>query len=122
MKPFVLGLLLWMFSTVPVFAQGTQCPLMGDIDCSDAVTILDLNTLLSKFGSADAAADLNSSGKVNAADLSILISQFGKKANTSPTGVPAPTVIIPTRASDTGDTQGARTQVAPSSSFGDLLD
>ena len=55
----------------------TNCTKTGDLNCDNKVDILDLSTLLSRWGSADATADLNQSGKVDILDLSILLSKWG---------------------------------------------
>jgi hypothetical protein len=49
----------------------------ADITGDGKVDIYDLSTLLSRWGSSDAAADLNSNGIVDIFDLSILLSGWG---------------------------------------------
>ena len=50
---------------------------IGDINNDGKVDILDLSTLLTKWGTSDTAADLNKNGSVDILDLSILLSKWG---------------------------------------------
>jgi mannan endo-1,4-beta-mannosidase len=50
---------------------------VGDINNDGSVNIFDLSTLLSDWGTANAAADLNKDGTVNVFDLSTLLSHWG---------------------------------------------
>lgn len=50
---------------------------LGDINQDGAVGILDLSTLLSTWGTSNAASDLNNDGKVDILDLSTLLTQWG---------------------------------------------
>jgi len=49
----------------------------GDIDTDGDVDIFDLSTLISRWGTSDAAADINDDGTVDIFDLSILLSNWG---------------------------------------------
>jgi PKD repeat protein len=55
----------------------TTSTVTGDIDGSGHVDIIDLSMLLAKWGTTNAACDLNNDNIVNMIDLSILISHYG---------------------------------------------
>lgn len=53
--------------------------LVGDIDCSGEVNLLDLSRLLAAYGTFSTHADLDKSGEVNILDLSLLLANYGKR-------------------------------------------
>lgn len=59
------------------FTVSSTTTKVGDLNGDDQVDIYDLSTLISRWGSSDAAADLNDSGTVDIYDLSILLSNWG---------------------------------------------
>lgn len=55
----------------------TATPTQGDINKSGKVDLVDLSTLLSKWGTSDTSTDLDKNGTVGLSDLSILLSHWG---------------------------------------------
>ena len=61
------------------------CPLAGcdsggidaDIDNDCEITLADLSSLLSNFGTTGPVGDLNGSGLVDLSDLAVMLSRFG---------------------------------------------
>jgi hypothetical protein len=49
---------------------------VGDVNGDGLVNVFDLSTMLSKWGTNNAAADLNHDGTVNVFDLSSLLSHW----------------------------------------------
>lgn len=58
-------------------ATFTEVIKVGDINGDGKIDILDLSTMLSKWGTTDAACDLNDDGTVGILDLSTLLSKWG---------------------------------------------
>jgi len=63
--------------TVPEAGAGAGTCCTADLDGNGSVDAADLGTLLSAWGSANAAADLNGSGTVDAADLAAMLGSWG---------------------------------------------
>lgn len=54
----------------------TPTNISGDLNNDGKINVFDLSTLLSRWGTADAAADINNDGTVNVFDLSTLLSHW----------------------------------------------
>ncbi len=67
--------------------SGSTTALAGDTNSDGKVDIVDLSTLLSRWGTNYAGADFNKDLTVNIFDLSILLSNYGK-TSPPPTGTP----------------------------------
>ncbi len=87
----IMALAAGTLGVLIIFSSRAASP-VGDINGDGKIDILDLSTLLSKWGTTDASSDLNSSGSVDITDLSILMSHYGQvvPVSTSPSGISMP--------------------------------